>query len=369
MTAPVVVHFIETGIPGGAESFLVALCTQQRLAGLRPMIAHFAHPYFLERCDAEGIETFPTPPRESFKHIGTLPHFISDFSRSLKVANVALLHSHLFGPIVGGALAAAVARIPHVGTLHDIHMIDDAPRRMHQLQMCTLLGSRLVAVSKQMEQFYRTRLRVRKNNVSCIYNGVMLRACNAIARRDLQIPERDVVAVVVGRLVPLKRVQDAIIAIANLVSVNVTLLVVGTGPEREELEACARQRGIERKVRFVGERHDVPAILQLADIFVQCSDTEGLSMSILEALVSGLPCVVSNVGGNAELVVDGVNGALFEARDTERLTLILQDLCANEAKREAYASHAEQARETFSLRRCTAEYMKLYAALDHETFG
>lgn len=368
MTAPVVVHFIETGIPGGAESFLVDLCVQQKAMGLRPMIAHFDHPYFLERCRVEGIENFPTPPRNLFKSVKTLPHFIHDFSRRLKAANTALLHSHLFGPIVGGSLTAAVARIPHVGTLHDIHMIEDVPARIHQLQLCTLIGSRLVAVSKQMESFYQSRLFFKKNSVSCIYNGAKLRACATITRQDLQISETDIIAVVVGRLVPLKRVQDAIAAIAAIPTTAITLLVVGTGPEREGLEATAHQLGVAGKVRFLGERNDVPAILQLGDIFMQCSETEGLSMSILEALLSGLPCIVSDVGGNSELVTQGVNGTLFKTGNIPQITQALNDLSTDATMRHTYASNARKTRDAFSLSKCTSEYMSLYASLNRKAF-
>lgn len=366
MSAPIVVHFIETDIAGGAESMLLDLCRRQQAAGLRPMIAHFDHPYFARHCSDLKIDTFELPGRARFKKMATLPWFAFKFARRLRQRRVALLHSHLFGPIVGGSVAAFLARIPHVGTLHDIHMIEDAPARIRQLQGALWLGTRLIAVSRQMQGFYRQRLKWRNERIGYIHNGIEPTGeIVAIGKESLGVSLHDPVAIAVGRLVPLKRLQDALQALAIVLkSQPMTLLVVGTGPEQASLQALARQLNIAEQVKFLGERRDVPALLRSADLFIQCSQTEGLSMSVIEALHAALPCIVTAVGGNPELVSHEINGALVEVGDCESLAAWMKILAQDEARRIAMGRHSREiALREFSGRVCADHYLSCYRAL------
>ena len=215
MKGPNVLHFIEFSLPGGAESLVLDLCLLQRAAGLNPMIAHFNHPHFNKRCQELAIPSFELPARAQFKKTATLPLFALGLARRLRQSGIALLHSHLFGPIVGGSIASFLARTPHVGTLHDIHMIEEDPTRIRQLQACLLLGTRLVAVSRHTREFYAGRVRFRSDRITCIHNGVRLKRSTPVTRQSLGI-ENGLVAIMVGRLVPLKRVHDAIDALYAL---------------------------------------------------------------------------------------------------------------------------------------------------------
>src|SRR5205823_5713868 len=106
-------------------------------------------------------------------------------------------------------------------------------------------------------------------------------------------------------------------------------LFAGDGPLRPELEALARQLGIETRVRFLGIRHDVPDLLQAADVFVLTSVSEAASLTLLEALAAGRPAVVTAVGGNPEIVRDGREGLLVGRGDVrgvaEAVLKILDD--------------------------------------------
>jgi glycosyltransferase involved in cell wall biosynthesis len=363
MSAPTVLHFIETGIPGGAESMLLDLCRHQLAAGLRPMIAHFDHPWFTEHCRAIGVESFALPDRSRFKKSATVPLFAMDFARRMRRGGVALLHSHLFGPIVGGAFAALAGRIPHIGTLHDIHMVEEVPSRIWQLRVALAFGTRLVTVSNHMQDFYRRHLHWAAHRTSCIHNGTdPTRGIVPIARESLGIPAGDTVAIVVGRLVPLKRVGDALQALRPAgAQGGVTLLVAGDGPELEGLRALSAQLGLSGKVRFLGARRDIPALLRTADLFVQCSETEGLSMSIIEALHAGLPCIVTRVGGNPELVRHDYNGALYAPGDRDTLGSWIGALAADPRKRQLMGERSrELALSQYTARACAEAYISLY---------
>jgi glycosyltransferase involved in cell wall biosynthesis len=108
---------------------------------------------------------------------------------------------------------------------------------------------------------------------------------------------------------------------------------VGDGPDREEIRAAVAAAELEDRIELLGERHDVPALLATADIFVLSSRSEGLPIALLEALAQGLAVVASDVGGVAEAVVDGESGLLVPAGDPTALAGALQllltdpDLC------------------------------------------
>lgn len=345
---------------------LLDLCRAQQAAGLDVRIAHFDHPYFVRHCQEMGIRSFALPDRAKFKRSLSLPAFARGFAARMRRERIDLLHSHLFGPIVGGALASRFAGIPHLGTLHDIHMVEESPRRIYQLQAALLMGTKLVAVSKQMLAFYRSRLRWKKNAISCIYNGVEPNAqAEASPERDLPDSLDGIVVIVVGRLVPLKRVADALRAARiALETTPITLMIVGDGPERARLEALARELQIEHRVRFLGERKDVPYLLAHADVFVQCSETEGLSMSIIEAMHAALPCIVTNVGGNPELIEDRYNGALISTGDVPALAQWIGTLARDASTRKLMGERSHEiATQRFSGQACAAAYLRLYQDL------
>lgn len=364
---PAVLHFIESGIPGGAEKLLIDLCCVQRSLGrLQPIVAHFEHPWFAARCADAGIECFTLPERRLFKSASRLPFFATQLARAMRRRRVSLLHSHLFGPIVGGSLAARLAGIPHVGTLHDIHMLAEQPRRAWQLRACLLLNTCLVTVSQQMRDFYTSRLKWRSESIVYIPNGYDPPADGlSVTRQGLAIPDGHLVAITVGRLMPLKRTGDALRALRAASGARpITLLIVGEGPDGPALVALAEQLGITAKVRFLGARQDVQALLGCSDIFIQCSDTEGLSMSIIEALHSGLACIVTRVGGNPELVHDGYNGITYDVGDIAALAKGIVDLADNEPLRTLMGTRSKElARREYSMQVCVERYLQLYSRL------
>lgn len=121
----------------------------------------------------------------------------------------------------------------------------------------------------------------------------------------------------VGRLVRQKRPDLVVGAFARLHSRHpgVTLTFVGDGPERGPLERAVRSLGLGSAVRLVGERDDIPALLAGAGCMVLASDYEGCPISVMEAMAAGVPVVATDVGGTAELIVDGRTGILVRRGD------------------------------------------------------
>jgi glycosyltransferase involved in cell wall biosynthesis len=103
-------------------------------------------------------------------------------------------------------------------------------------------------------------------------------------------------------------------------------LLVGDGPERAALEALARELGVAERVRFLGSRTDVPALLAISDLLVHPSTEEGFCNAILEAMAAGRPVVATDVGGNREAVVDGETGLLVPSRAARPLAAAIASM-------------------------------------------
>jgi glycosyltransferase involved in cell wall biosynthesis len=142
------------------------------------------------------------------------------------------------------------------------------------------------------------------------------------------------------------------------------LKIVGDGPERAALEALAESLNLRNSVEFLGERHDVPDLLAQAGFFVTSSLTEGISLTLLEAMAVGLPVVATHVGGNPEIVVEGETGRLATAANPQALADSIVQMC-DERNRWSNLGRAgsERVAAHFDIRRMAHDYEDLYETL------
>lgn len=362
-----IAQFIDTDGQGGAETMVLDLCRSLRDRGADVVLLHFESDFLRDRCRRFGLDEVSVPHRQLYKSLRRLPLFWARFARFLRAEGVELLHSHLYGPVTGAAPAALLAGVPHVGTLHDVYVVAERPARIRLLQLAALCGTRLVAVSQDMERFYRQRARFSPNALRTIYNGIAAHAADRLppTRGGLGIGSQDLIILCVGRLVPLKQHRDLLQAFSRLrASAPLRLVLAGDGPLRRELSEEAHRLGIADRVHLLGNREDVPALLAASDIFALASATEGLSCSVLEAMSAGLPIVVTRVGGNPELVVDGESGFLVEPGDADALGERLQRLVdSSELRQELGRRALQRARSAFSPETMIDNYLRLYAEL------
>jgi len=134
-------------------------------------------------------------------------------------------------------------------------------------------------------------------------------------REKLGVPESTIIILTVGEMIKRKNHETALKAIARLNCDNIVYLIVGTGVLKPDLEELAETLGIKDKVKFLGYRDDIANICSASDIFVLPSYQEGLPVALMEAMAAGLPCVVSNIRGNVDLIENNINGYLCEPKD------------------------------------------------------
>jgi glycosyltransferase involved in cell wall biosynthesis len=361
-----VAHFIDTDDPGGAEALVIEICTRLNGHEFHPEVFHFGNPWLIEKCKRFNVPSIIVPGYKFYKSIKTLPFFTLIFWRFLKHRGIDLLHSHLFGPITGACLATLLDRIPHIGTLHDTYTIEQKESRIRLLQFASFFGTRLVTVSHRMQRYLLSMGKFPDGCPETIPNGVDLGkfsgSVNNNLRFELQLDANDIILISVGRLVPIKGYDILVEAFSKIRSNrHAKLLIVGDGPTRKRIEDLVRDRKIGDRVKLLGFRDDVPDLLRISDCFVLSSRSEGLSYSIVEAMASGLPLVVTNVGGNLELVTDTECGYLVPPNDPAALAQKLQILIDNDVQRKEFGRQALKiAQDKFSVTVMVDKYIKKY---------
>lgn len=168
--------------------------------------------------------------------------------------------------------------------------------------------------------------RAPKEKITVIHNGHDFSRFEAQKQanlmKELSIPEGSPIVGIVANMRPVKRVDDLIVAFSRVVKAvpESYLIIVGQlGQLGEDYLNLVRAYGIEKNVRFLGMIQEPVPIIKHFSVGVNCSETEGLSNSIIEYMACGIPVVATDTSGNRELVEDGLTGILVPVGDTERL--------------------------------------------------
>lgn len=289
-------------------------------------------------------------------------------ARLLRRERVDVLHLHnataFFYGVFAGRLAGTRAI---VFTEHDREFPSKHGLRIVH-RILGLLTSRTIVVAKYLrrnlwiyEGFNPAGVRVIYNGVSS--NGFCGPTDTAGLRDELRILPSSRVIGIVGRLDPIKNHKCLFDAMKDVVAQmpGAMLLVVGDGPLRKDLERIVEDLGLREHVRFLGTRDDVPALLSLMELFVLCSHSEGLSLTLLEAQAAGKPIVATDVGGNGEVVVDRVNGILVPPNDSGALARALLELLNDSAyAHKLGAEGRKQFERLFNLDNMISSYEELY---------
>jgi hypothetical protein len=164
--------------------------------------------------------------------------------------------------------------------------------------------------------------------------------------------------ILTGRIVEVKRIDvflQAVKLVADKIP-EVKVLIVGEGKLLTELKQMSCDLKINNNVHFAGHQKDVENWLQKSKIFVLTSDSEGLSLSMMEAMMCGLPAVVSNVGDLSDLVEDGINGYLIPRRRPEKFTARIVELLTDEKKLSAFSKAARHSAMKYSTQAATEKW-------------
>ncbi|MEP6501840.1 MAG: glycosyltransferase [Betaproteobacteria bacterium] len=281
-----------------------------------------------------------------------------------------VVHTRNAEPFFYGFAGAKLAGVPAL--VHSEHgrTFDDRPARFAVQRWMSRYTDAIFAVSGQLKADLVRHVGLPDAAVEVLHNGVDLRRfdvaergadpARAQARRDWGVPAGALVVGSVGRLAAVK--NYALLLRATAASgLDIHVVLAGEGPERAALTALADSLGIGARVHLLGHCNDVDRVLGSFDVFVLPSLSEGMSNTLLEAMAAGIAPVASAVGGNGEIVRDGVDGRLFESDDEAGLAACLIALCRDDAQRARLAAAArERVQSTFDIRRMIERYEQLY---------
>ena len=179
-------------------------------------------------------------------------------------------------------------------------------------------------------------------------------------RRELNMADDDIIILSVGELNANKNNKVIIEAMSKLKNKKIHYFLCGTGDLKEQMMMQAESCGISENVHFLGFRSDVKELYSAADIFVMPSLREGLSRSLMEAMSAGLPCVVSKIRGNVDLIEEGKGGFLFNPEDTQTIFEKIKMLAGNEELRINMGKHNEKAVLPYDIENVKEEIREMY---------
>jgi glycosyltransferase involved in cell wall biosynthesis len=301
------------------------------------------------RINVECIGTPSTPVMASVRRL----------RRRLCELTPDVLHCHNQKALIHGSLATLGWRTPALiytrhGRTRVSTLLTQAANRLgvHRSRF-------VVGVSDDASEIAR-REGARTSRLRVIRNGIDVQAYDA---PGYHVRAGNAHAVTVARLAPVKDIGTLLRAarIVRRARGDFRLSIIGDGPSRPELEALSRELGLSETVTFHGASTDPRPFLADANIFVQSSTSEGLSLTLVEAMAAGLPVVATDVGGNAEVVKSQITGLLAPPRDPGALAeAILQILASPSAATAMSRSARARAEREFDVSRMVAEYEELY---------
>jgi len=266
--------------------------------------------------------------------------------RLMRDGRYDVVHTHMFASNLLGRLAAVLAGVPVI--VSTVQLIADR-EAWWEILVDRLLQYRtdtMIASSQAVRQSFIQR-GIQPAKIAVIYNSVDLACFDAVdweaARRATrQAFGWDEGHFVVGTVARLERIKglDHLVEAASAVAETIPrarFLVVGDGPQREDLLSRVHHFGLEERFVFAGLRSDVPQILPAFDLFVLPSLSEALGIAAIEALASGVPVVASQVGGVPEVIIHGETGLLVPPGDAAQLAQAIWHVAANPAEARRWA--------------------------------
>jgi glycosyltransferase involved in cell wall biosynthesis len=360
-----VAYVITTTAIGGAERQVFDLASEFRSRGWEVGVVCLAplHEQFLKLHD-QGVKLVSLDMRRGIPD----PRALWRMARILREWRPTVVHAHMVHANLLARLSRLIAPVPRL--ISTIHSQDEGSRWRYWAYRLTDRASDLtttvsgLAVSEAVR-----RHAVPGDRIRLVPNGILTADYEAdptMRRRTRASLGLDgaFTWLSVGRLIDLKRHTDLLSAIQTLMdpAPDVRLLIAGDGPLRASLEQEVGRAGLGANVELLGEREDVPALMQAADGFVMSSVWEGLPMVMLEASASALPIVATDVGGSRDIVEDGVTGFLTPPQQPARLAAaMLRVMRLPPQDRRAMGDRARRrVTERFDLRRIADEWERLY---------
>lgn len=354
-----VLHIIPNLGTGGAEKLLLDLLSNYDKSKFEMAVLSLydkSHTIYEDQLEKIGIEVF---------HLGKKPgidiSMIRKILRVFKAYSPDVIHTHLY-VVKYTLIPSIIKRIPvKIHTVHNIAekelnsigiKVQHIAYKYFKYKPVSISSS----ISKSIQKLYRL-----KSDIPLINNGIDIDKYY-IKKSD---PESKIINLIhVGRFSPQKN-HNMLIDAFNLIvkeRSDVRLTLVGDGELREVIEKKVQHLGISDYVDFLGVRKDIPNLLSNSDVFLMSSEWEGLPLTLLEAMASGLPIVATNVGGIPDVVEEEINAILVPNKDHKVFYQAIKTVTDDYNMRKSMGEKSYELSRGFDIRLTEKKYEELYLA-------
>ena len=282
----------------------------------------------------------------------------------LRLLRPDIVHPHMYRSNTTGSIAAALAGVPVV--VNHVHNVDtwDDFRQLWTDRLLVPLKDMYVFVSEAVRKNYTAKVRVPDSLQCVIYNGIDTARFTPSHDNPMALDGSPRIGAAT-RLVPQKGLDTLIPLVHHWkrIAPDLRLYILGDGPQRPDLERLIESEGLSASIRILGFSDRVHEFLRSLNLYVMPSAKEGFSNALLEAMASGLPCVATDVGGNAEAIRDAIDGRIVPAADPEAFDRAVQDCLASPESMDRLGDAARRRSEEFSLEKMLCRTQDLYEQL------
>lgn len=326
---------------------------------------------FAEELKKNGIRFFQIHFDRNPMHVKNLRNAFRQTLTLLRENDYAFMHCH--SPIGGaiGRIAAKKTGTRVIYTAHGFHFFRGAPWKNWILyypveRALSRYTDMLITINREDEEAAR---RFRAKEVYYLpgigvdtakYKKETSELDQRKTKEQFGIPSDSVVLLSVGELSKRKNHAVVLRAINEISCANLHYVIAGIGTEKESLHKLAKQLGLEDRFHTIGFQKDLLSLYQTADVFCFPSLQEGLPVALMEAMASGLPCVVSRIRGNTDLIQEGKGGLLFAPRDHAALAESLNTLLLNPSLRVNMGQDNQQTISAFDVALIESEMLTIY---------
>ncbi|MGE0681055.1 MAG: glycosyltransferase [Candidatus Binatia bacterium] len=365
-----VAYFIDHLKVGGAQRHLIEVLRRLDRQRFSPQVWTLrGEGELIQEAEQSGV------PVKSFDLGARLqdPHVLPLFRRAirqLRQDRIQIVHTYLSFANIVGALTSAFARVPIL--LVSKRSLDRYQKRLEAWSHWAVnrFADRVIANADAVKDFVIETEGCPVDKIIVIPNGIndefVANGARDKERAALGLGPQDRVVGTLGRLAWKKGQEYFLVAAAEIIKEEprVTFVLVGDGPLRAQLEEQARALGIAAHVKFLGQRLDSQTVISLFDIFVLPSVIEGMPNALLEAMALEKPVVVTNAGGNAEVVQDGATGFVVPTRQPAEMAQRILQLLRQETLAQGFAAAARRSvRQRYSFRQTLQAMETLYEDL------
>ncbi len=295
---------------------------------------------------------------------------ISNIRKIIIDNKIDILHCHQYTPWVYGVIAAMFSRTKVIFTEHGRFYPDSSTWKRKLINpLLNLFTDRVTAISKATKHALTEFENIPSRSIKVLYNGIAPMTFDddkaKVLKASLGIPENHLVLGTVARFDPIKNHIMMLTAFAKVIKqhANCTLLIVGDGEEREKIEQCIEQLSLKNNVILAGYEPKPAEHIALMDIFLLSSLSEGTSMTLLEAMSIKKPCVVTNAGGNPEIIHHEKNGLVTPNDDADAFANAINQLVSSPQLITQYGEQGEKLfNENFHQQAMNEKFASLYSA-------